>query len=742
MVKHKNIKLLMLASLFGFLLVFPFSSANTALFGICGNGNLEYFNGEDCDDGNSINGDGCNVSCFIEAGFECTNIPYNISVCTPLCGNGTVNPGEQCDDGNAINTDSCTNSCQNAICGDGLIQASAEQCDDGNSINTDSCTNSCLTAACGDGYVQGTEQCDDGNAINTDSCTNSCLTATCGDGFVQGTEQCDDGNGINTDSCTNSCLTATCGDGYVQGTEQCDDGNAINTDSCTNACLNTTCGDGFVQGTEECDDGNAINTDSCTNSCLIATCGDGFVQGAEQCDDGNTINTDSCTNSCQNAICGDGLIQASAEQCDDGNSITEACAYGDASCTVCGSSCQQVPGTTTFCGDNILNGPEQCDDGNNIIEDCPYGDTPCNVCGPLCQEIAGTLHFCGDGTKDDLNGEQCDDGNTITEECAYGQTSCSVCGATCSSVSGATSFCGDHIVNGFEECDYDTNPGSNQPKNGDGCSSTCKKESGYTCFGTPNTCEFNCGNETVQSESPFFEQCDEGVPGYAGATAPFNGDACVVSVYGDSCNWCNTGCEQETVRGKYCGDGALDVGNKGAACAVSSQNTDCDSNICDPTTNTCTSAEECDDGNLDNADGCSSCNIDSGYTCVTIAGISSCATVCGDGVCALGSENCNSCNTDCGICHISPPTIAEEHDIGLFGSLLNGVRDTLISPILRIKIPGLDFSQPEPEVIEKVMLFDHGITTFEFGEDVFNIDIINKTEDLLPGEDYVIFKIY
>ena len=38
----------------------------------CGNGNIE--TGEECDDGNTINGDGCSSACRIEAGFSCTTI--------------------------------------------------------------------------------------------------------------------------------------------------------------------------------------------------------------------------------------------------------------------------------------------------------------------------------------------------------------------------------------------------------------------------------------------------------------------------------------------------------------------------------------------------------------------------------------------------------------------------------------------------------------------------------------------
>lgn len=73
---------------------------------VCGNLLLE--TGEQCDDGNTSDGDGCNSSCEIEPGFECSGEP---SVCTQLCGNGTPDPNEECDDGNNDDGDGCSSDC-------------------------------------------------------------------------------------------------------------------------------------------------------------------------------------------------------------------------------------------------------------------------------------------------------------------------------------------------------------------------------------------------------------------------------------------------------------------------------------------------------------------------------------------------------------------------------------------------------------------------------------------------------
>ena len=65
---------------------------------LCGNGILE--KGEECDDGNNVNGDGCSAACKVE-------IPKG-----PVCGNGVLEIGEQCDDGNTVSGDGCSSTCK------------------------------------------------------------------------------------------------------------------------------------------------------------------------------------------------------------------------------------------------------------------------------------------------------------------------------------------------------------------------------------------------------------------------------------------------------------------------------------------------------------------------------------------------------------------------------------------------------------------------------------------------------
>ncbi len=120
----------------------------------CGNGSLE--SGEDCDDGNGTDGDGCN-SCTVEGGWTCVGTP---STCTPICGNGMIHGGEDCD-GSNLGGESCT--------GLGFTG--------GTLACTGSCafdTSGCTSTTCGNGSIESGEECDDGNTVPFDGCDSGC----------------------------------------------------------------------------------------------------------------------------------------------------------------------------------------------------------------------------------------------------------------------------------------------------------------------------------------------------------------------------------------------------------------------------------------------------------------------------------------------------------------------------------------------------------------------------------------
>ena len=383
------------------------SRERVLLYDICGNGIVTA--GEQCDDGNLVDGDGCQHDCRL-----------------PACGNGILDVGEECDDGNALDGDGCDRNCQTTRCGNG-VAAAGEECDDGNAINDDGCGNDCRIAAsprCGDGVVASSEGCDDGDLIDGDGCDRNCTITGCGNGIVTAGEECDDWSRVGGDGCSAVCtLEARCGNGILDAGEQCDDGNLVNGDGCSAVCsLEARCGNGILDAGEQCDDGNLVNGDGCESDCTLPRCGNGIPDAGEQCDDGNLLDGDSCESDCTLPRCGNGIRDA-GEQCDDGNLVN-----GDS----CESDC-----TLPRCGNGIPDAGEQCDDGNLV-----NGDS----CESDC-----TLPRCGNGIPD--AGEQCDDGNLVNGDS---------CESDCT-----LPRCGNGIPDAGEQCD------DGNLVNGDGCESDC-----------------------------------------------------------------------------------------------------------------------------------------------------------------------------------------------------------------------------------------------------------------------------
>ena len=116
---------------------------------VCGDGIT--LGPETCDDGNTVNGDGCSSTCHLEFRYKCSGSP---SKCSPtVCGDGKKEGAEGCDDGNTMPFDGCSEDCQ--------IEP--------NCSGTSGCT-----SQCGDGIIMGSEQCDDGNAASGDGCSSTC----------------------------------------------------------------------------------------------------------------------------------------------------------------------------------------------------------------------------------------------------------------------------------------------------------------------------------------------------------------------------------------------------------------------------------------------------------------------------------------------------------------------------------------------------------------------------------------
>jgi len=257
----------------------------------CGDGNLDP-PGEQCDDDNKTNGDGCNALCQIEANWKCPT-PGQPCVDQRKCGNGVLTSDETCDDGNTKDGDGCSGDC-NTIEDGFECRVPGRPC----------------TPICGDSKLKGSEACDDGNANDGDGCSSTCqiepgadcptvgqacVVAVCGNGKTEKNEQCDCGN--DPANPPKGCPGQN-GLFYGDGTgcsKTCTKEPSCHDSSGHNQACSTACGDGNIDPGEDCDDGNTNDGDGCSSSCKVEggfTCSPKPKTDAEPCKlPANTGNT-------------------------------------------------------------------------------------------------------------------------------------------------------------------------------------------------------------------------------------------------------------------------------------------------------------------------------------------------------------------------------------------------------------------------------------------------------------------
>jgi len=186
------------------------------------------------------------------------------------CGDAVIdfNVGEQCDDGNRDDYDGCSAMCQLEIlytCGDGVVDyAEGEQCDDGMQCdNGNPCLRNSHCAGIGLNLCQQRDR---------DGCSATCqieAPETCGDGLLDRAlgERCDDGS-----ACEDGSACAAAADCAGIGRGSCAPRSG---DGCSAACRvepALDCGDGELQAGEVCDEGAARNGDVCSTDTSLCSC--------------------------------------------------------------------------------------------------------------------------------------------------------------------------------------------------------------------------------------------------------------------------------------------------------------------------------------------------------------------------------------------------------------------------------------------------------------------------------------
>jgi len=231
-----------------------------------------------------------------------------IQVQVVVCGNGTKEPGEQCDDGNIANGDGCSSTCLFEFVteiepNNTPAQALANPLFPANQLWKGAITplgdNDYYRIhlnATSDLRIQTFDGNGPGNCVSTD--TVIYLYAS------NGTTQLasNDEGGITPCSLIDSNVTPTfagarhlaAGDYYVR-VQRYNNSLVIPAYEVI-VTYNAVCGNGLVEGSEQCDGG--LN---CGPTCNVLgpLCGDGFISPGEVCDDGNTTSGDGCSATCQ-----------------------------------------------------------------------------------------------------------------------------------------------------------------------------------------------------------------------------------------------------------------------------------------------------------------------------------------------------------------------------------------------------------------------------------------------------------
>jgi cysteine-rich repeat protein len=166
--------------------------ANMCVSSRCGDGFRDPATSEDCEDGNTMAGDGC-----FNCRFECK-------------------ADTDCEDGNACNgAETCDKSMAGKqLCKAGTAPAAGAACtvEGGAGVCA---AGTCVKAGCGNGTVEAGEQCDDMNADDADGCTRTCkftcsADADCSDGnMCTGVETCNTTNHRCNAGTAVTCMAAT-----------------------------------------------------------------------------------------------------------------------------------------------------------------------------------------------------------------------------------------------------------------------------------------------------------------------------------------------------------------------------------------------------------------------------------------------------------------------------------------------------------------------------------------------------
>ena len=546
------------------------SGVDVYCVGVCGDG-IKALN-EQCDDANLNNGDCCSSTCTFEAAGTVCRAAAGVcdapETCTGTSGscpsdakfpNTTVcrapNVTDPCDP-----PEYCTglnNTCptdftrpNGTVCNNGNICANVSYCNTGKCQGVDVY----CVGVCGDGIKATQEQCDDGNLLNGDCCSSACK-------FEASTTVCRNSTGIcdPQETCTGS--TGSCPADVMQPNTYVCRGTGSNTCDVPEYCTGSTgaCpSDARLPNSTPCNNTNpcastngTCSAGECTGVDIycVGICGDGIKASSEECDDGNLNNGDCCSSTCK--------IESSTTVCRASNGICDVAEYCTGVSPTCPTDSKVASGTVCRASKDATCDPAETCNGVN------------NTC-PADNQLA--------------NGVACDDKNPCTDVSTCNSGYCLGVDVRCNGT------CGDGIKASSEECD-DANL-----KDGDCCSHLCKIEpSGTVCRSSQGNCDLqetcNGINSTCPPDVKSTAVCRDAV------------SSCDAPEY---CDGAANDCPYDSLKpeGTTCPDTSCTINS---TCTIDGSCNGIDIycvGICGDGIKAL--SEQCDDGNLDNGDCCSS----------------------------------------------------------------------------------------------------------------------------------------
>lgn len=415
---------------------------------VCGDGIVE--GAEECDDGNTVDGDGCSSSCRIED-------PAAVGPCDELEDGDECADGKLCLSGHCI-TPGCTGDAdcasENECVEDGSCDLSTYECVEGAPVasgaecgeagaGTVCALGQCITPAC-----SSNADCDDGVICNGAEICDlerfECVAgdppghrAPCGDAgevchLVAGEFECrvpgcledEDCPALSAchepGTCNEATLTCVSGVALDHGAACGDAGEICRVDDDGIECIVPECvADAECESANECVEdgscdldtfkciggGNAENGTICDlggaeGQCLSGSCVTGFCEIDADCDNGNACDG---AETCVANVCAAGTPPGDGASCGGGDVCLNE------QCITPGCTADQDCASQNECRED-----GSCNLSNfTCVQGAPRTGESCStgVCNASAQCVAPV---CGNGVLEP--GEQCDDGNTANND--------------------------------------------------------------------------------------------------------------------------------------------------------------------------------------------------------------------------------------------------------------------------------------------------------------------------------------